>query len=99
MLFNVLIFFVKDTAATDNYTYVHTLSLHGALPSYAAACRDTRSGLEIWTILGAKAVISSRTRDEKLKGMRYSLRPGIAIDGTLTRSPVGSKSGLATVGE
>src|SRR3546814_19767747 len=62
-------------------------------------CSSDLSGLEIWTMLGAKAVMSSRTRDEKLRGMRYSLRPGIAIDGTLTRSPVGSKSGLATVGE
>jgi len=31
--------------------------------------------------------------------MRYSLRPGIATDGTLTRSPVGSKAGCAIVGE
>src|SRR3546814_17584810 len=30
-------FFFNDTATTDIYTYVHTLSLHDALPIYAFA--------------------------------------------------------------
>src|SRR3546814_13093640 len=31
-------FFVNDTATTELYTYLHTLSLHDALPILAARC-------------------------------------------------------------
>src|SRR3546814_4696937 len=34
------IFFFNDTATTEIYTYLHTLSLHDALPIYPAAGAD-----------------------------------------------------------
>src|SRR3546814_18958767 len=36
----VMFFFVNDTATTEIYTYLHTLSLHDALPIYQLG-RDT----------------------------------------------------------
>src|SRR3546814_13643863 len=38
-----MVFFFKDTATTEIYTYVHTLSLHDALPILPAA-RDIEEG-------------------------------------------------------
>src|SRR3546814_16463939 len=35
------VFFFNDTATTDIYTYLHTLSLHDALPIYIRRADDT----------------------------------------------------------
>src|SRR3546814_13625253 len=34
-----ILLFVKDTATTEIYTYLHTLSLHDALPIFVPSCR------------------------------------------------------------
>src|SRR3546814_5769333 len=51
---SVVFFFFKDTATTEIYTYLHTLSLHDALPICMAGHRGA--------ICSARATFSSSTR-------------------------------------
>src|SRR3546814_6843523 len=41
-VFHYIIFFFNDTATTEIYTYLHTLSLHDALPISARSSTPTR---------------------------------------------------------
>src|SRR3546814_17298705 len=44
-MYSYLCFFFNDTATTEIYTYLHTLSLHDALPISAAIAIETPSAL------------------------------------------------------
>src|SRR3546814_13248648 len=58
------VFFYKDTATTQTYTYPHTLSLHDALPICRPApitdALSQRSGGEIVPAAGGRAASSVR---------------------------------------
>src|SRR3546814_14427082 len=49
----LLLFFLKDTATTEIYTYCHTLSLHDALP----ICYPVREPCRTWERLAPAPVV------------------------------------------
>src|SRR3546814_12771913 len=60
------VFFFNDTATTEIYTYLHTLSLHDALPIYIASRPDDPR-------LGAGEGIGRRVRREHAAHQRLML--------------------------
>src|SRR3546814_4042022 len=64
------IFFFNSTATTDIYTYVHTLSLHDALPIYTVAGRDplavATSFGELEKLMAARAMLWVEADDRGL---------------------------------
>src|SRR3546814_11118891 len=95
----LLLFFFKDTATTDIYTYLHTLSLHDALP----ICLDVSGPSEstCCAILTMSRVVTPRIwvsprsnrADPWVRGMiatsadsdRMSVMPRPSIDRKSTR--------------
>src|SRR3546814_16947473 len=67
-----LFFFFKDTSTTETYTYVHTLSLHDALPIYGGSCfpKDTKAFVRMGESFGTPqrivaAVVKSNARRKR----------------------------------
>src|SRR3546814_15069155 len=79
----MLFFFFNDPATPEIYTYLHTLSLHDALPIYNAANRQRRETLaRNWQALQTQAAHSSReidaTRAKALERIATEAQPVIA---------------------
>src|SRR3546814_2300114 len=72
-------FVLNDTATTDNYTYLHTLSLHDALPisNLAGTTGETTFNFEGESL---QAVIKAILGD--MLGQNYVIAPG--VQGTVT---------------
>src|SRR3546814_12880632 len=63
---NLYIFFVNDTATTEIYTYLHTLSLHDALPIYGPQARER--GLALRMVPSSQVIHSDPHLLERILG-------------------------------
>src|SRR3546814_3366141 len=84
-------FFFNETSTTEIYTYVHTLSLHDALPIFSAGARRFSCILDFF-IIGAAASTLSRSPNS-LISFAAVLGPIPGTPGTLsTVSPISAST-------
>src|SRR3546814_14304732 len=74
------VFFFKDTATTEFYTYGHPLSLHDALPFSNRSCGPGRATTRSWQQSGNRVGtrILASAGAGSVTGLRYNRRPRIA---------------------
>src|SRR3546814_17639837 len=73
LLLYTLIFFFNDTATTEIYTYLHTLSLHDALPIYVPRqrCLDPTPPLTAW-MTGHRARSTNPTEHQQARSEEHT---------------------------
>src|SRR3546814_19720632 len=85
-MYLLIVFFFNDTATNEIYTYVHTLSLHDALPILAIVSETagtTRDVVEVQLDLAGYPVILADTAG--LRAMETAVATGAAAQAAIER--------------
>src|SRR3546814_7635198 len=89
-------FLFNETATTEIYTYVHTLSLHDALPIYPAGGRQSLSS-EIGTALNAVAQNCFRGRGAVIRrrgALAMTLGALVAVTGFMDQGIIATRAAV-----